>query len=174
MMGDLTREAGLSESQISGLIGEMFEWQSATGRSTSEIARQIAEQHKVPGAVDALIAAYEAQYETVEGLAGAMTSMEAAIRRASEVARTTDWTPTARPASAETSYAIGTDYVPRTGLYQLHQGEAVIPAKYNRGGLDSESRQLLGVIAVASKQQLKILKRFEYLGIPQSTRQAVA
>ena len=54
------------------------------------------------------------------------------------------------------------------------QGEAVVPAKYNRGGLDSESRQLLGVIAVASKQQLKILKRFEYLGIPQSTRQAVA
>jgi tape measure domain-containing protein len=174
MMGDLTREAGLSESQISGLIGEMFEWQSATGRSTFEIARQIAEQHKVPGAVDALIAAYNAQYEQVEGLAGAMTSMEAAIRRAAEVARTTDWTPTARPASAETSYAIGTDYVPRTGLYQLHQGEAVIPAKYNRGGLDSESRQLLGVIAVASKQQLKILKRFEYLGIPQSTRQAVA
>jgi tape measure domain-containing protein len=174
MMGDLTREAGLSESQISGLIGEMFEWQSATGRSTFEIARQIAEQHKVPGAVDALIAAYNAQYEQVEGLAGAMTSMEAAIRRAAEVARTTDWTPTARPASAEASYAIGTDYVPRTGLYQLHQGEAVIPAKYNRGGLDSESRQLLGVIAVASKQQLKILKRFEYIGIPTSARQAVA
>jgi hypothetical protein len=174
MMGNLTREAGLSESKISGLIGEMFEWQSATGRATSEIARQIAEQHKVPGAVDALIAAYNAQYEPVEGLAGAMTSMEAAIRRAAEVARTTNWTPTARPASGEASYAIGTEYVPRTGLYQLHQGEAVIPAKYNRGGLDSESRQLLGVIAVASKQQLKILKRFEYLGIPQSTRQAVA
>jgi tape measure domain-containing protein len=174
MMGDLTREAGLSESQISGLIGEMFEWQSATGRSTSEIARQIAEQHKVPGAVDALIAAYNAQYEQVEGLAGAMTSMEAAIRRAAEVARTTNWTPTARPASGEASYAIGTEYVPRTGLYQLHQGEAVIPAKYNRGGLDSESRQLLGVIAVASKQQLKILKRFEYIGIPTSARQAVA
>jgi DNA-binding ferritin-like protein (Dps family) len=32
------------------------------------------------------------------------------------------------------SYATGTDYVPHTGLYQLHQGEAVIPAGENRGG----------------------------------------
>ncbi|KFO68559.1 hypothetical protein ER57_03190 [Smithella sp. SCADC] len=29
------------------------------------------------------------------------------------------------------SYASGTDYVPRTGNYQLHQGEAVIPAAQN-------------------------------------------
>jgi TP901 family phage tail tape measure protein len=30
------------------------------------------------------------------------------------------------------AYAKGTDYVPKTGLYQLHQGEAVIPAVENR------------------------------------------
>ena len=30
-----------------------------------------------------------------------------------------------------TSFAVGTNYVPRTGLYQLHQGEAVIPAAQN-------------------------------------------
>jgi hypothetical protein len=30
-------------------------------------------------------------------------------------------------------YASGTSYVPRTGLYQLHQGEAVIPANKNNG-----------------------------------------
>ncbi len=28
-------------------------------------------------------------------------------------------------------YATGTDYVPKTGMYQLHQGEAVIPANQN-------------------------------------------
>lgn len=28
-------------------------------------------------------------------------------------------------------YATGTDYVPRTGMYKLHQGEAVIPANQN-------------------------------------------
>jgi hypothetical protein len=32
------------------------------------------------------------------------------------------------------SYATGTPYVPRTGIYQLHQGEAVIPAAENRTG----------------------------------------
>lgn len=30
------------------------------------------------------------------------------------------------------SFAVGTNYVPNTGLAYLHQGEAVIPAKYNR------------------------------------------
>lgn len=32
------------------------------------------------------------------------------------------------------TYASGTDYVPRTGAYQLHEGEAVIPKGENRGG----------------------------------------
>jgi hypothetical protein len=35
------------------------------------------------------------------------------------------------------SFAIGTDYVPRTGIYKLHQGEAVIPAAQNNGGSQS-------------------------------------
>ena len=35
------------------------------------------------------------------------------------------------PFFAEGSYATGTPFVPRTGLYQLHQGEAVIPANQN-------------------------------------------
>jgi hypothetical protein len=32
------------------------------------------------------------------------------------------------------SYATGTDFVPETGLYVLHRGEAVTPASENRGG----------------------------------------
>jgi TP901 family phage tail tape measure protein len=32
------------------------------------------------------------------------------------------------------SYDKGTDYVPETGLYELHKGEAVIPAAQNAGG----------------------------------------
>jgi len=35
---------------------------------------------------------------------------------------------------ASLGLAKGTDYVPRTGTYMLHQGEAVIPAAQNRGG----------------------------------------
>lgn len=31
------------------------------------------------------------------------------------------------------SFAVGTDYVPRTGLAMIHQGEAIIPASENRG-----------------------------------------
>ena len=30
------------------------------------------------------------------------------------------------------SYAVGTNYVPNDGLAYLHQGEAVIPKKYNQ------------------------------------------
>jgi hypothetical protein len=32
------------------------------------------------------------------------------------------------------SFAVGTDYVPRTGLALLHEGEAITPASQNRGG----------------------------------------
>lgn len=42
------------------------------------------------------------------------------------------------------SMAVGTNYVPNDGLVYLHQGEAVIPKKYNRpyepGGMSSEER----------------------------------
>lgn len=38
------------------------------------------------------------------------------------------------PLNMPTGYASGTDYVPRTGMYMLHQGEAVIPARANRTG----------------------------------------
>ena len=52
------------------------------------------------------------------------------------------------------SYAQGTDYVPRTGLYGLHRGEAVVPASENRGeptvrvifeGLPEELQRLIRV-----------------------------
>jgi hypothetical protein len=32
------------------------------------------------------------------------------------------------------SFAVGTDYVPRTGLALIHEGEAITPASQNRGG----------------------------------------
>ena len=32
------------------------------------------------------------------------------------------------------SFAIGTDWVPKTGLYRLHEGEKVVPAAENKGG----------------------------------------
>ena len=34
-----------------------------------------------------------------------------------------------------TGYATGTDYVPETGIYLLHEGEAVIPAAQNNGSV---------------------------------------
>jgi len=37
-----------------------------------------------------------------------------------------------REAMPQASYAGGTDYVPKTGIYELHQGEKVVPAKEAR------------------------------------------
>ena len=41
----------------------------------------------------------------------------------------------ASSSSVSGSYATGTNYVPETGLYLLHQGEAVIPAAQNNGSV---------------------------------------
>ena len=37
------------------------------------------------------------------------------------------------------SFAVGTDYVPRTGLALIHQGERIIPAAQNRAGMGGAS-----------------------------------
>ena len=42
------------------------------------------------------------------------------------------------------SYAIGTDYVPETGLYELHEGEAVIPTIYNKPNRTKELGAAIG------------------------------
>jgi tape measure domain-containing protein len=172
------------------LMQRMVDLSAGTDLTVDAVARMVAEQAGLPGLNDELAASYlELANVTSAAAAETMRAADLSITAASEAHRAWDryyeqnpenGTPISEPTTPQPDgylwpgFAKGTDYVPRTGLYQLHQGEAVIPAKYNRGGLDSESRQLLGVIAVASKQQLKILKRFEYLGIPQSTRQAVA
>jgi len=70
-----------------------------------------------------------------------------------------------------TSFATGTNYVPRTGPYLLHQGEAVIPASRNPGnsgqsvsisfgnivihGADKNAREIAREIAPAVREELK-------------------
>lgn len=69
------------------------------------------------------------------------------------------------------SYASGTDYVPRTGLYRLHQGEKVVPASQNvnnsrsvsvtfgdiviQGGTEKDARQLARQLAPAIRSELR-------------------
>lgn len=48
------------------------------------------------------------------------------------------------------AYRRGTDYVPRTGIYQLHQGEAVIPAEQNYGS--GSDRSIVVVIEVDGRE----------------------
>ena len=56
------------------------------------------------------------------GVVSSVVSMSASIKQLNDLK------------AGITGYATGTDYVPKTGLYQLHQGEAVIPAEQNRSG----------------------------------------
>jgi len=46
------------------------------------------------------------------------------------------------------SYAVGTDYVPRTGLALVHQGEKIVPADRNRPGADASVSVSFGDIIV--------------------------
>jgi hypothetical protein len=59
------------------------------------------------------------------------------------------------PALAE-----GTNYVPKTGLYTLHQGEAVTPARYNttnnRGGTVNMAVHINGPVDTRSLSQIKL------------------
>jgi hypothetical protein len=71
-------------------------------------------------------------------------------------------------AGSVNAYATGTDYVPRTGPYILHQGEAVIPAKEN-SSLAAEIRALRADLSRQNAQiarALKALTRWDADGMP--------
>jgi TP901 family phage tail tape measure protein len=78
------------------------------------------------------------------------------------------------------SYATGTDYVPKTGPYLLHQGEAVVPAKQ----VQTETSRLLSVLISETKAgnvaiakntaaMAKYIKLWDGTGLPESREVAV-
>jgi TP901 family phage tail tape measure protein len=54
------------------------------------------------------------------------------------------------------TYQMGTDYVPRTGIYQLHKGEAVVPAEKNQngGGYGNGASQPVTIIVQVEGREL--------------------
>lgn len=58
----------------------------------------------------------------------------------------------------EGSYATGTDFVPETGLYRLHRGEAVIPADQNNGGTGGNMSISVNVSGVSVYNNYDITK----------------
>ena len=60
------------------------------------------------------------------------------------------------------SYAVGTNYVPNDGLAYLHQGEAVIPKKYNQPyqqGMSNEERAYMQQMAATIKSLDNTMKQ---------------
>lgn len=69
------------------------------------------------------------------------------------------------------SYANGTDYVPQTGAYQLHQGESVTPAGKNNTSdevkkLRDEVKKYSAQLAFYAKNTADLLKKFDIDGLP--------
>lgn len=63
------------------------------------------------------------------------------------------------------SYAVGTNYVPSDGLAYLHQGEAVVPKKYNQPyqqGMSAEERAYMQQMVIAMRSLDTTMKQ----GIP--------
>lgn len=69
----------------------------------------------------------------VQGLIGAWQTLMSILGQAQTVAAPGG--PGSFAGERGRGYAEGTDYVPATGYYKLHQGEAVITANQNRGGM---------------------------------------
>lgn len=66
----------------------------------------------------------------------------------------------------------GTPYIPKTGLYQLHKGEAVIPASQNKYSYDQrQSFSPVISISVAGDADERKIKRVVELALDESARQ---
>ena len=89
------------------------------------------------------------------------------------------------------AFAVGTNYVPRDMLAQIHEGEAIIPKAYNpaanpgMGGgnsevvselraLREENRQQAGEIARLNLRMARVLEKFDGDGMPATRDEAVA
>lgn len=91
--------------------------------------------------VEAVIAPLQSIYDTITGKFAAIWEFVSGIwdrikAAAAEIAKLIPGLSVGASSSqsgALGSYATGTDYVPKTGLYKLHEGEAVVPASQNTG-----------------------------------------
>lgn len=89
------------------------------------------------------------------------------------------------------AFAVGTNYVPRDMLAQIHEGEAIVPKAYNpaanpgMGGgnsevvselraLREENRQQAGEIARLNLRMARVLEKFDGDGMPATREEAVA
>lgn len=67
------------------------------------------------------------------------------------------------------SYENGTSYVPATGIYELHQGERVIPAEENKiiGNDMGQMVRMLTAIEYNTKETMRYARKWDVDGIPE-------
>jgi hypothetical protein len=138
----LAQEALITAKHLFGIAERKVADTSASGE---EIGTAAATQAAIAATKAAAVAGNAAEAESYAGLAAVEAAAEAApAGPLAAAAAGTEMYASLSPFVAAASYDVGTDYVPRSGMAMIHEGERIIPSSQNQQitqALSSRGRQ---------------------------------